>query len=74
MWNPVINDQKDLMNKAGELFERDYNIFLHFSVAALYFLVISMAIFYASSMIYRHLNRHLRPTSRKLRFRPNYMR
>lgn len=71
---PVINDQKDLMNKAGELFERDYNIFLHFSVAALYFLVISMAIFYASSLIYRHLNRHLRPTSRKLRFRPNYMR
>ncbi len=71
---PVINDQKDLMNKAGELFERDYNIFLHFSVAALYFLVISMAIFYISSLIYRHLNRHLRPTSRKLRFRPNYMR
>ena len=30
---PVINEQKDLMNKAGELFERDYNVFLHFSVA-----------------------------------------
>ena len=35
---PVIDDQKDLMNKAGELFERDYNAFLHFPVAALYFL------------------------------------
>ena len=39
---PVIDDQKDLMNKAGELFERDYNAFLHFSVAALYFLAISL--------------------------------
>jgi len=29
---PVINQQKDLMNKAGELFEKDYNVFLHFSV------------------------------------------
>lgn len=71
---PVINEQKDLMNKAGELFERDYNIFLHFSVAALYFLLISMAIFYLSGLIYKHLNRHLRPDSRALKFKPNYMR
>ena len=42
---PVIDQQKDLMNKAGELFERDYNAFLHFSVAALYFLAISICIF-----------------------------
>jgi ABC-type arginine/histidine transport system permease subunit len=70
----VINEQKDLMNKAGELFERDYNIFLHFSVAALYFLLISMAIFYLSGLIYKHLNRHLRPDSRALKFKPNYMR
>jgi polar amino acid transport system permease protein len=71
---PVIDDQKDLMNKAGELFERDYNIFLHFSVAALYFLVISMAIFYVSSLVYRNLNRHRKPETRKLAFKPNYMR
>ena len=71
---PVINEQKDLMNKAGELFERDYNIFLHFSVAALYFLLISMAIFYLAGLIYKRLNRHLRPDARKLKFKPNYMR
>ena len=71
---PVINEQKDLMNKAGELFERDYNIFLHFSVAALYFLVISIAIFYVAGLIYRHLNRHHKPERRKLAIKPNYMR
>ncbi|MEM7565494.1 MAG: ABC transporter permease subunit [Pseudomonadota bacterium] len=72
---PVINEQKDLLNKAGELFERDYNVFLHFGVAALYFLVLSMMIFYASSLIYRRLNRHLSGSEiSKLKFKPNYMR
>ena len=72
---PVINEQKDLLNKAGELFERDYNVFLHFGVAALYFLVLSMMIFYVSSLIYRRLNRHLaRSEVKKLKFKPNYMR
>lgn len=73
---PVINDQKDLMNKAGELFERDYNAFLHYSVAALYFLVISMVIFTASNFIYRRLMRHLAPaeTKPKVRFAPKYLR
>lgn len=56
---PVIGDQKDLMNKAGELFERDYNAFLHYSVAALYFLTISLAIFYVFGLIYRRLMRHM---------------
>jgi His/Glu/Gln/Arg/opine family amino acid ABC transporter permease subunit len=56
---PVIGDQKDLMNKAGELFERDYNVFLHFSVAALYFLVISLAVFWLFGLIYRRLMRHM---------------
>ena len=56
---PVIGDQKDLMNKAGELFERDYNVFLHFSVAALYFLAISLAVFFAFGLIYRRLMRHM---------------
>ena len=72
---PVINEQKDLMNKAGELFERDYNIFLHFSVAGLYFLTISMLIFLLFSLIYGRLSRHLKPESRsKLKLKPNYMR
>jgi polar amino acid transport system permease protein len=56
---PVIGDQKDLMNKAGELFERDYNVFLHYSVAALYFLAISLAIFFVFGLIYRRLMRHM---------------
>ncbi|MGK0273098.1 MAG: His/Glu/Gln/Arg/opine family amino acid ABC transporter permease subunit [Cocleimonas sp.] len=56
---PVINQQKDLMNKAGELFEQDYNIYLHFGVAGLYFLIASLIIFYLSELFRRRLNRHL---------------
>lgn len=73
---PVIDDQKDLMNKAGELFERDYNAFLHFSVAALYFIAISFTIFAASNIIYRRLMRHMKPaeTRTRVRFAPKYLR
>ncbi len=72
---PVINDQKDLMNKAGELFEKDYNVFLHFTAAALYFLLISLVIFYLFGLINRRLTRHMqRETAAKIRFKPQYMR
>ena len=70
---PVIDDQKDLMNKAGELFEADFNAFLHFSVAALYFLVISMLIFFVFRRIYRHLMRHL-PQPPPMRFALRWLR
>ena len=69
---PVIDDQKDLMNKAGELFERDYNAFLHFSVAALYYLAISLAIFYVFGLVYRRLMRHM-PQVQKIRFLPRWL-
>jgi His/Glu/Gln/Arg/opine family amino acid ABC transporter permease subunit len=69
---PVIGEQKDLMNKAGELFERDYNAFLHFSVAALYFLAISLAIFAVFGLVYRRLMRHL-PQPPKLRFTSRWL-
>ncbi len=72
---PVINEQKDLMNKAGELFERDYNVFLHFSVAGLYFLVISLVIFFIAGKIHQRLTRHLVPTDRNtMSMKPNFMR
>lgn len=64
---PVIGDQRDLMNVAGDLFQHDYNVFLHFGVAAGYFLVISLAIFYVCGLIYRRLMRHM-PQEQKLRF------
>ena len=70
---PVINDQKDLMNKAGELFEKDYNAFLHFPVAGLYFLGISMLVFFVFGRIYRHLMRHL-PQAPAMRFSPRWIR
>lgn len=56
---PVIDEQKDLMNKAGELFEKDYNLFLHFAVAGLYFLIISMALFWLAGLVQKRLNRHI---------------
>lgn len=72
---PVINEQKDLMNKAGELFEKDYNVFLHFSVAALYFLVISAFIFWLFGAVYKRLTAHLDPVQHvKLKLQPNYIR
>ncbi len=70
---PVIDDQKDLMNKAGELFEKDYDLFLHFSVAGLYFLLISMAIFFTFNLIYKRLTRHMN-TGGRIKLKPNYMR
>jgi len=72
---PVINEQKDLMNKAGELFERDYNVFLHFSVAGLYFLIISLLIFLLSGIVYKRLTRHLVPARRgAITMKPNFLR
>lgn len=65
---PVIDGQRDLMSQASDLFQRDYNAFLHFSVAALYFLAISLVIFFAFGLVYRHLTRHL-PGAAPLRFR-----
>ena len=64
---PVIGDQRDLMNLAEVLFQHDYNVFLHFGVAAGYFLVISLAIFYLFGLIYRRLMRHM-PQEKKLKF------
>ena len=72
---PVINDQKDLMNKAGELFEKDYNVFLHFSVAAMYFVAISMTIFFVFGLVQKYLSRHIRKDERqKIKLKPNYIR
>jgi polar amino acid transport system permease protein len=72
---PVIGEQKDLMNKAGELFERDFNVFLHFSVAALYFLAISMVIFFVFARIYERLMRHMIVDARRpMRFSPRLLR
>lgn len=64
---PVIDGQRDLMSQASDLFQRDYNAFLHFSVAALYFLVISLVIFFIFGLVYRHLTRHM-PGAVPLRF------
>ena len=60
---PVIGHHRDLMNMPEVLFERDYNVFLHFGVAALYFLAISLLIFYLFGLIYRRLMRHMPQTA-----------
>lgn len=66
---PVVGEQKDLMNKAGELFKADYNVFLHFAVAALYFLAISLLIFYLFGLVYRRLTRHMPRAPMRFTFR-----
>jgi len=62
-----------VMITAKELFERDYNAFLHFSVAALYFLAVSLVIFFLFGLIYKRLMRHM-PAAPSMRFAPKWMR
>ena len=70
---PVIGLQKDLMITAKELFERDYNAFLHFSVAALYFLAVSLVVFFLFGLVYRRLMRHM-PAIPRMRYAPTWWR
>ncbi|MGV8855557.1 MAG: ABC transporter permease [Devosia sp.] len=70
---PVIGQQKDLMITAKELFERDYNAFLHFSVAALYFLTVSLIVFFLFGLVYKRLMRHM-PAAPGMRFAPKWIR
>lgn len=70
---PVIGQQKDLMITAKELFERDYNAFLHFSVAALYFLTVSLVVFFLFGLVYRRLMRHM-PAGPRMRYAPTWWR
>jgi His/Glu/Gln/Arg/opine family amino acid ABC transporter permease subunit len=69
---PVIGEQQDLMNRAGELVHSDYNVFLHYSVAALYFLAISLAIFFVFGLIYGRMMRHM-PGAALMKFSLNRM-
>ncbi|MFD2646985.1 ABC transporter permease [Devosia albogilva] len=70
---PVIGSQRDLMVTAKDLFERDFNAYLHFPVAALYFLAVSLVIFFIFGLIYRRLVRHL-PAAPSLRWAPRWLR
>ncbi|HTO27447.1 MAG TPA: ABC transporter permease subunit [Devosia sp.] len=70
---PVIGNQRDLMITAKDLFERDYNAFLHFSIAALWFLAVSLVVFFLFGLVYRRLMRHM-PAAPGLRFAPKWLR
>ncbi|NMA98450.1 MAG: ABC transporter permease subunit [Phyllobacteriaceae bacterium] len=70
---PVIGGQRELMSTAQNLFETDYNAFLHFPVAALYFLAVSLVIFFIFGLIYQRLMRHL-PSPPRLRYIPKWLR
>ena len=70
---PVVGAQRELMSTAKNLFERDFNAFLHFPVAALYFLAVSLVIFFVFGLIYSRLMRHL-PAPPRLRFAPKWFR
>ncbi|KKC36550.1 histidine ABC transporter permease [Devosia epidermidihirudinis] len=70
---PVIGQQKDLMITAKELVERDYNAFMHFSIAALYFLAVSLVVFFLFGLVYQRLMRHM-PSRPRMRFAPKWLR
>ncbi|MCW5697697.1 MAG: ABC transporter permease subunit [Bauldia sp.] len=72
---PVVDQQRDLMSKATDLFYRDFNVFAHYAVAAGYFLVISWLIFVGCGAVNRRLNAHVAPQRRvALRYAPKYLR
>jgi len=72
---PVVGAQQDLMATAKGLFERDYNAFLHFPVAALYFLAVSLVVFFLFGLVYKHLMRHMpAPQRPRMRYAPKWMR
>jgi His/Glu/Gln/Arg/opine family amino acid ABC transporter permease subunit len=71
---PVIANQKDLMTSATERFERDFNAYLHFSVAALIFLFCSLVLFVVFGFVYRRLTRHMASSVPALRYAPKWMR
>ena len=70
---PVIGLQMDLMATAKWRFEKDYNTFLHFSVAALYFLAVSLVVFFLFGLVYQRLMRHM-PAAPRMRFQPKWIR
>lgn len=70
---PVIDSQRDLMSKAGDLFQRDFNAALHYSVAAFYFVAISLLVFWLMGLVYRRLMRHS-ASPRPARFRVQLLR
>ncbi|KKB07324.1 ABC transporter permease [Devosia chinhatensis] len=70
---PVVGAQRDLMSTAKNLFERDFNAFLHFPVAALYFLGVSLVIFFLFGLVHKRLMRHL-PVPPRLRYAPKWFR
>jgi His/Glu/Gln/Arg/opine family amino acid ABC transporter permease subunit len=70
---PVVGRQLDLMATAKELFERDFNAFLHFPVAALYFLAVSLLVFFVFGLVYQRLTRHM-PGRARLRYAPKWIR
>ena len=69
---PVIDNHRDLMITATERFERDYNAVLHFSVAAAYFLAVSLVVFFVFGLVYRRLMRHM-PGEARVRFAPRWL-
>lgn len=70
---PVVGQQMDLMITAKQFFERDYNAVLHYSAAALYFLAVSLTIFFIFGLIYARLMRHM-PAPPRMRFKPKWIR
>ena len=70
---PVIGSQRDLMVTAKDLFERDFNAYLHFPVAALYFLAVSLVVFFLFGLIYQRLMRHM-PAAPRMRWQPKWIR
>ena len=72
---PVIAGQQELMSRATTMVQRDYNVFLHFGVAAGYFLAIALVIFFFANWFYRYLMRHTAtPVPARVRFNPRYLR
>jgi polar amino acid transport system permease protein len=72
---PVIVGQEELMIKAEKLFQGDFKVFLHYGVAALYFLLVTVVIFFVFNRFYRYLMRHqVQDAPARVRYAPRFLR
>ncbi|WP_304617373.1 ABC transporter permease [Paracoccus sp. (in: a-proteobacteria)] len=71
---PAFQQQGDALYYARYFADRTFNPFVAYPIAALYFVLATLALIWLFGRVNRRLNRHLPGTVRRLRYRPLLMR
>ncbi len=72
---PAWRQKGDALYYANYLAEKTFNPFISYPIAAGYFILLTLVIIFAFSLVNRRLNRHVAPEKRtRLKFRPQLIR